>query len=315
MNLERLAKKTFETVGQEISGLSKLLTPDFPASVYLIFESKGKVIISGIGKSGIVGKKIAATLASTGTPSFFLHPGEAYHGDLGMVEKEDVVVLISYSGETDEVLKLLPFLKDNTNQTISITGDPESTLAKNTHYHLNVSVKEEACPLQLAPTSSTAATMVMGDSLAVALMNIRGFKAVDFARFHPGGNLGKRLIQNVSSVMKRDPLPVLTQDESVKKVINVLSYGKCGIAVVINRNDIVGVISDGDIRRAMETNEVNFFQLKARDIMTKDPVTVSENTKLKTAGDLIFSKKINSLVVKNSKGSLVGIIQTYDLGL
>jgi arabinose-5-phosphate isomerase len=315
MNLDRIAKQTFETVGKEISGLSKLLTSDFPTSVYLIFESKGKVIISGIGKSGIVGKKIAATLASTGTPSFFLHPGEAYHGDLGMVEKEDVVVLISYSGETDEVLKLLPFLNDNTNKTISITGDPESTLANNTHYHLNVSVKEEACPLQLAPTSSTAATMVMGDALAVALMNVRRFKAVDFARFHPGGNLGKRLIQNVSSIMKKSPLPLLTQDEPVKKVINVLSSGKCGLGVVINRNDILGVISDGDIRRAMETNEVNFFKLEARDIMTKDPVTVSETTKLKTAGDLMFSKKINSLVVKNGKGSLVGIITTHDLGL
>jgi arabinose-5-phosphate isomerase len=315
MNIRRIAEEVFEIESKEIANLSTLLTIDFENAVKSIINSKGKLIISGMGKSGIVGKKIAATLASTGTPSFFLHPGEAYHGDLGMVEKEDIVLLISNSGETDEVLKIIPFLKHQKNTTISMSGNPDSSLAKNTDFHLNISVNVEACPLQLAPTSSTTSTMVMGDALAVALMKLRDFKDVNFARFHPGGSLGKRLLQNVGNVMKKDSLPLITPDESIKKVINILSSGKCGLAVVVNDNTIVGVISDGDIRRAMESNETNFFKLKALDIMTKEPHTVLETTKLKIAGDLMFSRKINSLIVENDKGLLVGIVQSYDLGL
>ena len=315
MNIRRIAEEVFEIESKEIANLSTLLTSDFEDAVKSIINIKGKLIISGMGKSGIVGKKIAATLASTGTPSFFLHPGEAYHGDLGMVEKDDIVLLISNSGETDEVLKIIPFLKHQKNTTISMSGNPDSSLAKNTDFHLNISVNVEACPLQLAPTSSTTSTMVMGDALAVALMKLRDFKDVNFARFHPGGSLGKRLLQNVGNVMKKDGLPLITPNESIKKVINILSSGKCGIAVVVNDNGIIGVISDGDIRRAMESNESNFFALNALDIMTKEPHTVLETTKLKTAGDLMFSRKINSLIVKNDKGLLVGIIQSYDLGL
>ena len=315
MDLRRIAEEVFEIESKEIANLSTLLTIDFENAVKSIINSNGKLIISGMGKSGIVGKKIAATLASTGTPSFFLHPGEAYHGDLGMVEKEDIVLLISNSGETDEVLKIIPFLKHQKNTTISMSGNPDSSLAKNTDFHLNISVNVEACPLQLAPTSSTTSTMVMGDALAVALMKLRDFKDVNFARFHPGGSLGKRLLQNVSNVMKKDSLPIIAPNESIKKVINILSSGKCGLAVVVNDNAIIGVISDGDIRRAMESNETNFFKLKALDIMTKEPHTVLETTKLKIAGDLMFSKKINSLIVENDKGLLVGIVQSYDLGL
>ncbi|MDC3285411.1 KpsF/GutQ family sugar-phosphate isomerase [Flavobacteriaceae bacterium] len=315
MNILKIAKKVIEIESKEIANLSTLLTIDFENAVKSIINSKGKLIISGMGKSGIVGKKIAATLASTGTPSFFLHPGEAYHGDLGMVEKDDIVLLISNSGETDEVLKIIPFLKNQKNTTISMSGNLDSSLAKNTDFHLNISVNVEACPLQLAPTSSTTSTMVMGDALAVALMKLRDFKDVNFARFHPGGSLGKRLLQNVSDVMKKDSLPLITPNESIKKVINILSSGKCGLAVVVNNNTIIGVISDGDIRRAMESNETNFFKLIALDIMTKEPQTVLETTKLKIAGDLMFSKKINSLIVKNDKGLLVGIVQSYDLGL
>lgn len=315
MNIREIAEEVFEIESKEIANLSTLLTIDFENAVKSIINSKGKLIISGMGKSGIVGKKIAATLASTGTPSFFLHPGEAYHGDLGMVEKEDIVLLISNSGETDEVLKIIPFLKHQKNTTISMSGNPDSSLAKNTDFHLNISVNVEACPLQLAPTSSTTSTMVMGDALAVALMKLRDFKDVNFARFHPGGSLGKRLLQNVSDVMKKDSLPLITPNESIKKVINILSSGKCGLAVVVNDNTIIGVISDGDIRRAMESNEKNFFKLIALDIMTKEPHTVFETTKLKIAGDLMFSKKINSLIVKNDKGLLAGIVQSYDLGL
>lgn len=315
MNIRRIAEEVFEIESKEIINLTKLLTVDFEDAVKSILNSKGKLIISGIGKSGIVGKKIAATMASTGTPSFFLHPGEAYHGDLGMVEKKDIVLLISNSGETDEVLKIIPFLKHQRNTTISMSGNPDSSLAKNTDFHLNISVSIEACPLQLAPTSSTTSTMVMGDALAIAIMKLRNFKDTDFARFHPGGNLGKRLLQNVSNVMKKDSLPTIAPNESIKKVINIISYGKCGLVVVVNDNAIIGVISDGDIRRAMEYNETNFFKLKALDIMTREPQTVLETTKLKIAEDLMISKKINTLIVENNKGLLVGIVQTYDLGL
>ena len=315
MDITQIAREVFEIESKEILNLSNLLTEYFQSSVKLILKSKGKLIISGMGKSGIVGKKIAATLASTGTPSFFLHPGEAYHGDLGMIEKQDIVLLISNSGETDEVLKIIPFLKHQKNLTISMSGDPDSSLAKNTDFHLNISVNHEACPLQLAPTSSTTSTMVMGDALAVALMKSRDFKDVNFARFHPGGSLGKRLLQNVENVMTKDFLPVVSEDENIKKIINTISYGKCGIAVVINKDKITGVISDGDIRRSMESDEANFFKLKSIDIMTKTPYTIFRDVKLKAAGDLMISKKINSLIVKNKKNHLVGIVQFYDLGI
>jgi arabinose-5-phosphate isomerase len=315
MNIRRIAEEVFEIESREIANLSSLLTIDFENAVKSIIKCKGKLIVSGMGKSGIVGKKIAATLASTGTPSFFLHPGEAFHGDLGIIEKEDMVLLISNSGETDEILKIIPFLKHQKNITISMSGNLDSSLAKNTDFNLNISVDVEACPLQLAPTSSTTSTMVMGDALAVALMKLRDFKDVNFARFHPGGSLGKRLLQNVSNVMKKNSLPLITPNESIKKIINIISSGKCGLAVVVTDNNIIGVISDGDIRRAMESKETNFFKLKASDIMTKEPHTVLETTKLKTAGDLMFSKKINSLIVKNEEGLLVGIVQSYDLGL
>jgi len=315
MNLKKIAQKVFEIESKEIAAVSSLLTVDFENAVKSVLKSNGKLIISGMGKSGIVGRKIAATLASTGTPSFFLHSAEAYHGDLGIVGKEDIVLLISYSGETDEVLKLIPFFKHQKNILISMSGNPKSSLAKNTDFHLNISVSEEVCPLHLAPTSSTTATMVMGDAIAVALMKLRDFKEVNFARFHPGGSLGKRLLRTVGNVMKRGSLPLVKPNDSIKKVVNILSSGKCGLAVVINDDNNFGVISDGDIRRAMENNESNFFKLKASDIMTKKPHTILESADLKIAGDKMFSGKINSLLVLKSDGSLAGIVQSYDLGV
>ena len=315
MNLLNIAKRVFEIESNEIANLSSLLTIDFEEAVNSIFKCRGKLIVSGIGKSAIVGKKIASTLTSTGTPSFFLHPSDALHGDLGMVEKGDIVLLISNSGETDEILKLIPSFKQQENIIISISGNQDSSLAKNSNFNLNISVTKEACPLQLAPTSSTTSTMAMGDALAVALMNLKGFKDVNFAKFHLGGTLGKRLLQNVGHVMKKDNLPLVNENDSIKKVINVISSGKCGLAVVETKKKIRGVISDGDIRRAMEFNEINFFKLRAKDIMTNKPQTVYETTKLNFAADLMFSKKINSLIVKNEKEQLTGIVQSYDIGI
>ena len=273
MKIIDMAKEVFKIESKEIENLSNLLTEDFEHVVNIISDSQGKVIISGIGKSGIIGKKIAATLASTGTPSFFLHPAEAYHGDLGMIEKEDIILLISNSGETDEVLKLIPFLKSQENITISMSSNPKSTLGLNTNYHLNIAVQKEACPLNLAPTSSTTATLVMGDAIAIALMRLRNFKDTHFAKFHPGGSLGKKLLTTVETVMKKDDLPICTIETSMKEIIHKITNGKCGL-VIVKDHKIEGIITDGDIRRAMENKEESFFKLKAIDIMTKDPKTI-----------------------------------------
>ena len=250
-----IAKEVISIEAKEIQNMSKYLTTDFDSCIDEISSSKGKFIICGMGKSGLIGKKIAATLASTGTPSFFLHPGEAYHGDLGMIEKEDIVLLISNSGETDEVLKVIPFLQTQGNTIVSMTGNPKSSLALNSNYHLNTYVEKEACPLQLAPTSSTTACLVMGDVLAVCLMKKRNFKAENFALFHPGGSLGRRLLTRVENVMTSNDLPICKKENSVKEVIHTITKGKCGLAVVMENEVILGIITDGDIRRAMEEKE------------------------------------------------------------
>ncbi len=315
MDIKNIAKDVFEIEAKEIAKLSNLLTSDFEDAINAVLNTNGKFIISGMGKSGIIGKKIAATLASTGTPSFFLHPGEAYHGDLGMIEKDDIVLLISNSGETDEILKLIPFLKNQENITISMSGNPSSTLAQNTNYHLNVAVEHEACPLQLAPTSSTTATLVMGDAIAVALMKLRDFKDENFAKFHPGGSLGRRLLTKIENVMKKDNLPIITKDANVKEIIHKITDGKCGLVVILEDDKINGIITDGDIRRVMESQEEKFFNLNAKDIMSHSPKQINKDEKLVTASEIMGNFKINSLLVVNSEDKLVGIVQMYDLGL
>lgn len=313
MNAIEIAKEVFEIESKEIRNLSNLLTEDFQNAIDLILNSSGKLIISGMGKSGIIGKKIAASLASTGTPSFFLHPGEAYHGDLGMVEKEDVVLLISNSGETDEALKLIPYLRNQGNQTISMSKDPGSTLAENTTYHLNIAVSQEACPLQLAPTSSTTTTLVMGDALVVALMKARGFLAEDFARYHPGGSLGKKLLTQIKDVMKADDLPICHENTKIKDIIHIITNGMCGLAVVLKHEKIYGVITDGDIRRAMEERQEMFFSLVASDIMTINPKIISQNEGLVDTEEMMNKNQVSSLIVVDNNGLLSGVIQIHDL--
>jgi arabinose-5-phosphate isomerase len=315
VNIKNIAKEVFEIESKEILNLKDNLTDNFEKVVQSVYDSKGKFIICGMGKSGIIGKKIAATLASTGTPSFFLHPGEAYHGDLGMIEKEDIILLISNSGETDEVLKIISFLKSQENITISMSGNPKSTLAINTNYHLNISIRKEACPLNLAPMSSTTATLVMGDAIAVALMKLRDFKDENFAKFHPGGSLGRRLLMTIESVMKKDNLPICSSDTNIKETIHKITNGKCGLVVVIDDNKINGIITDGDIRRAMETNEDNFFSLKSKDLMNNNPKLIKSNKKLVIASDIMGQAKVNSLLVVNEENYLIGIVQMYDLGI
>ena len=315
MEIKKLAQEVFEIEAKEIANLSHRLTDDFEKSINAILESSGKLIVSGMGKSGIIGKKIAATLASTGTPSFFLHPGEAYHGDLGMIEENDIVLLISNSGETDEVLKLIPFLKHQKNCTISMSGNNDSTLAKNTNYHLNIAVEKEACPLFLAPTSSTTATLVMGDALAVTLMKLRDFKEENFAKFHPGGSLGRRLLTTVGDVMKKHELPITNSNATIKEVIQRITEGKLGLVVVTDENGINGVITDGDIRRAMESREKEFFGLLAKNLMSLQPKVIDESEKLITASAIMSENKINSLLVVNAMNDFVGVVQMYDLGV
>ncbi|MEA3316288.1 MAG: KpsF/GutQ family sugar-phosphate isomerase, partial [Campylobacterota bacterium] len=309
-----IAKELIEIEANEIINLSDKLTNDFIKSIKVILNSKGKLIISGMGKSGLIAKKIAATLASTGTPSFFLHPGEAYHGDLGMIEQDDIVLLISYSGETDEVLKLIPFLKSRDNTTISMSGNKKSTLAKNTTYHIDISIDDEGCPLSLAPMSSTTSTLVMGDAIAVCLMKLRNFKDDNFAMFHPGGSLGKKLLTTIKDVMKKENLPICNPKASIKDIINIITNGKYGLVIVMKKGKIKGIITDGDIRRTMQTKEEIFFSLKAKDIMSKEPKTIGQNEKVIVASDFMNKIKINSLLVVE-QDKLVGIVQMYDLGL
>lgn len=310
MNIKNIAKKVFEIESKEIANLSNLLSDDFENAVNAIYNSKGKLIICGMGKSGHIGKKIAATFASTGTPSFFLHPAEAYHGDLGMIEKTDVVILISNSGETDEILKIIPFLKSRGNITISMSGNSTSTLVKNTMYHLNIAVENEACPLQLAPTTSTTASLVMGDALAVALMKLKNFKDKDFAQFHPGGSLGKRLLTKVENVMIRKSLPLSKKDDKLIDIIHQMASSGLGLSIICVDNKVVGLITDGDLRKAMEKKQSKFFTLEASDIMTTNPIKINKDIKLTEAQSIMEKSNINSLLVTNKSDKILGVI-TY----
>ncbi|WP_318456149.1 KpsF/GutQ family sugar-phosphate isomerase [Photobacterium leiognathi] len=308
MNVIDIAKDVIKTEIKGLDYMSSRIGQEFEQAVEAIISTTGRTIICGMGKSGIIGKKIAASFASTGTPSFFMHPGEAFHGDLGMVKPEDVFIAISNSGETDEVLKLLPFLRDNGNYIIAITGKIESTLAKHAHCHLDIAVPKEACPLQLAPTSSTTATLVLGDALTIALMEKRDFQPENFARFHPGGNLGRRLLSKVRDEMIITSLPIVDVSDNLVNVINTISSGKLGLALVSKNKEIIGVITDGDLRRAIEANMRNSFDLKAKDIASFSPITIDESTSLIVADELMESLSVTSLLVTKND-NVIGIIK------
>jgi arabinose-5-phosphate isomerase len=301
------AKRVFEIEAKALSALSDKLDDDFDDAIKNILEAQGKVIICGMGKSGIIGKKIAATLASTGTPSFFMHPGEAYHGDLGMVTPQDVFVAISNSGETDEVVKLIPFLKDNGNYCVAMTGNPKSTLALAANAHLDIGVEEEACPLQLAPTASTTATLAMGDALAVTLMKARNFQPENFARFHPGGSLGRRLLSRVEDEMVADELPFVSINSSLIDVIQAMSKGRLGLAIVLDVEDYA-VITDGDVRRLIEEYKEAAFTKQASDFMSSNPALVTIGTRVEDALALMDKRKITSLLVTNHD-NVVGVFK------
>lgn len=314
-DIKASAIHTINTEADAVRNLVNGLTDDFEKAVKAILASDGKVIVTGMGKSGIIGKKIAATLASTGTPSFFMHPGEAYHGDLGMIESRDVVIAIANSGQTDEILKLIPFFEHNKNVVIAMTGNPESTLAKHAHYHLNIGVEREACPLNLAPTSSTTTTLVMGDALAVALLTERNFKAEDYAVFHPGGSLGRRLLTRVQDVMRHDNLPLVDKTTTLGDVIIAISDARLGIAAVVENGKLIGVITDGDVRRAMAKYKAEFFNIQAQEVMTRTPKTILPDQRIVVAEEMMRNYKIHSIVVVNEANEVVGIVEFFNVSL
>lgn len=291
------------------------LGEEFVSAVEIILGCHGKLIVTGMGKSGHIACKIAATLASTGTPSFFLHPAEAFHGDLGMISKEDVVLALSYSGETDEILKIIPFIHENGNKLIAMTGKPQSSLARNADVHLDIMVREEACILHLAPTSSTTAQLAMGDALATTLMHARKFTAMDFARLHPGGSLGRRLLMTVGHVMRKEDLPVVAADCTATEMIHRISKGGLGLIVIVEDGRVKGIVTDGDVRRAMERYRADFFGIHAIDIATLNPKTIAAERKLIEAEKCMSQYKINSLLVTSPDGQLEGVIQLYDIKL
>jgi arabinose-5-phosphate isomerase len=308
-----IGKEVINLEATEIVKVANNLTDDFVNAVITLSKIKGRLIVTGLGKSGLIGKKIAATLTSVGTSSIFLHPVEALHGDIGVVSKSDILLAISYSGETDEMLRLIPFFKKNKNFIISMTNNKISTLSKNSDCHLNIKVEKEACPYSLAPTSSTTATLVLGDALAVALMKINNFKEKDFAKFHPSGSIGKRLLLNVRDVMQSVNLPRVEENDNILDVVKHVSKGKLGLCLV-GIKQISGIITDGDLRRAMEKHKKIFFDLSPVDIMTVNPIFIKPNSKIIDAQELFIKHKIGSLLVGNSN-KVVGVIQVYDINL
>lgn len=287
------------------------LDENFDKAVELMYHCKGKVIVTGVGKSGNIGAKIAATLSSTGTPAFFVNPLDVYHGDLGVMTKDDVVLALSNSGQTDELLRFIPMVLHMNIPIIGMSANPKSLLAKYSTVHIKVWVEKEACPLNLAPTSSTTAALVMGDALAVALMEVRQFRPGDFAQFHPGGELGKRLLTTAQDVMRSNDLPIIPSDTHLGDAIILVSKGKLGLGVSLENDKIVGLITDGDIRRAMEKWQSRFFDHTVHDIMTENPKTVSPTTKITEIQRIMHKYKIHTVLVCDKDRRLLGVVDHY----
>ncbi len=310
-----IAKKVLQTEADAVLALAQRLNHDFDKAVSIIFNCKGRVVVTGMGKSGLVGKKVTATLASTGTPSFFLHPAEASHGDLGMVTSRDVILAISNSGETDELIGLLPFLKRFNVGLISMTGNPLSTLARLADVNLDVSVKEEACPFGFIPTASTTAALAMGDALAVAILTKKGISEEDFANYHPGGSLGKRLLIKVKDLMATgDAVPVVSPSVSMTRAVIEISSKRLGLTVVVDKDmRILGIITDGDLRRGIEKWGRDFYDLKASDVMIQTPKTIIEDELAAKALSIMEKHSITSLIVPDHEGRIKGIIHIHDI--
>lgn len=305
------AIKCLRDESEALLELIPYIDESFDKTIELILKCKGKLIVTGVGKSGHIGAKIAATLSSTGTPSFFINPLDAFHGDLGVIMKDDVVLAISNSGQTDELLRFLPYLLERQIPVIGMSGNPESLLAKYSTTHLNTAVTHEACPLGLAPTSSTTAALAMGDALACALIVARGFKASDFAQFHPGGTLGRRLLTKAKDVMRTDDLPVISPDMKLGEAVIHVSRGRLGLCVAVSNEKICGLVTDGDIRRAMEKSQDVFFKRTVADIMSVHPKCVGPETKITEIERIFQQFKIHSVLVVDADNHLLGIVDSF----
>ncbi|MEO0278291.1 MAG: KpsF/GutQ family sugar-phosphate isomerase [candidate division WOR-3 bacterium] len=308
-------KRVIEVEIEEAKKLIDRIDENFVEAVKILAECKGRVVLTGMGKSGIIAKKIAATMASTGTPAFFLHPAEGIHGDLGMITKQDVVIAISNSGNTKEILEIIPVVKRLGIKLISLTGNPNSELAKKSDVVINVGVDKEACPLGLAPTSSTTATLIMGDALAMALLKKKGFKREDFAMVHPGGTLGKRLLLKVEDLMHTgEEIPRTNEEASMEEVVIEISSKRLGITTVIDKdNKLLGVITDGDLRRLIEKMGKALFDAKAKDVMTKNPKHIKKEALAVEALNIMEKYSITSLVVVDDEKKVIGIIHLHDI--
>ena len=311
-NVQEYAVRCLKDEAEAILSLIPQLDENFDKAVDMIYSCKGKVIVTGVGKSGNIGSKIAATLSSTGTPAFFINPLDVFHGDLGVMTPDDVVLALSNSGNTDELLRFLPMIFHMKVPVIAMSGNSESLLAKYSDVHIKVKVEKEACPLNLAPTSSTTAALAMGDALAVALMQVRNFKPRDFAQFHPGGELGRRLLTTAEDVMRADELPILPEEMHLGEAIILVSKGKLGLGISLNSaNEVEGIITDGDIRRAMEKWQAEFFNHTVADIMTRTPKMVSPDTKISEVQKVMNKYKVHSVLVVDENRHLLGVVDHY----
>ena len=310
-NILATAKKTILSESKSIAKLSELITDDFAKSAEIIFNCKGRLIVSGIGKSAIIAQKMVATFNSTGTPSMFLHAGEAIHGDLGMIQPNDVTICISKSGNSPEIKALVPFLKRFGNPLIGITGNITSFLGKESDVVLNAHVDEESCPNNLAPTNSTTAQLVLGDALAVCLMEMRDFKSEDFAKYHPGGALGKKLLLRVRDMLDISHKPLVAPNTSIKNVIFEISEKRLGVTAVVEDEKVIGIITDGDIRRMLNTNDT-FTHLTAKDIMTKNPKMIQYNDMVVDAFNILEDFAITQLVVLENE-KYAGVLHLHDI--
>jgi len=305
------ARRVLHHQASALSDLAERVDERFELAVTFVLATEGRVVVAGVGKSGQIGRKIASTLASTGTPAFFINAAEAHHGDLGMVTERDTAILISYSGETMEVIGLIPHLRAMQVPIIAMCGAAESTLARNADVVLDISVEREACPNNLAPTSSTLATLALGDALAVALIRERGFSPRDFARNHPGGSLGRRLLTRVRDVMRASTLPVVAPTDSVGRSVMTMTEGRLGLVLVMNGDRLVGLVTDGDLRRAIHRHP-DVLTVPVSEIMTRNPVTVDEDTLLEDAHQRMAAMKLKALVVLGEDGKVVGVVEVFD---
>ncbi len=309
-----IAVESLTAQAESLTAIASRLGKEFDAAVKLILSCQGRAIISGMGKSGLIAKKIAATFASTGTPAFFIHPAEAFHGDLGMITKQDLLILISYSGETEEVCKLLPSLKHFGNRIISLSGNQSSSLAQHADISLDIAVEREVCPNNLAPTTSTLATMAMGDALAVALIHARKFKPNDFAKYHPGGSLGRRLLMRVRDNMHKDNLPIVSPEQKLRECLFTMTTGRLGLAIIVENNSLLGILTDGDLRRAM-LQDPETLDKPVREFMTPKPITIASGALLTEAEEMMRKNKIKALIVTGERSlsdGICGIVEIFD---